>query len=50
MARDLAASPHNCTFLDLHEGADARPITDAAAVEIREGLDNDVVPEIDPVE
>jgi hypothetical protein len=50
MTRDLAASPHDCPFLDLHERADARPIADAAAVEVRERLDHDVFPEVDAID
>jgi len=50
MARDLAVSPHDCTFLDLHERADARPIADAAAVEVRERLDYDVFAEVDAID
>lgn len=50
MARDLAASPDDRTFLDLDEGADTRPVADAAAVEVRERLDHDVLPEVDRVQ
>src|SRR5215203_4364242 len=45
VARNLAARAHPHALLDLDEGADARLVADAAAVEVDEGVDFNVAPE-----
>src|SRR5581483_10200318 len=50
VARDLAAGAHGRTTLDLDERPDARPVPDAAAVQVHEGEDDDVLAELDVVD
>src|SRR3954468_6894473 len=45
VARNLAARAHRGALLDLDEGADARLVADAAAVEVDEGVNLNVAPE-----
>jgi hypothetical protein len=50
VALDFAGGADGGTALDLNERAYARVITDPATVEVREGVDENLVPELNPVD